>query len=60
MLKISFWALKKTIDLEFVVNKLEGNYIKLTTEIAQKSRDSMLLIGARVRVRHDDEKNAAW
>ena len=29
-------------------DKLEGNHIKLTTEIAQKSRDSMLLIGARV------------
>ena len=25
-------------------DKLEGNHIKLTTEIAQKSRDSMLLI----------------
>ena len=29
-------------------DKLEGNHIKLTTEMAQKSRDSMLLIGARV------------
>jgi hypothetical protein len=28
--------------------KLEGTKYKLTTEIAQKSRDSMLLIGARV------------
>ena len=28
--------------------KLEGTQYKLTTEIAQKSRDSMLLIGARV------------
>ena len=27
-------------------DKLEENHIKLTTEIAQKSRDSMLLIGA--------------
>jgi hypothetical protein len=31
-------------------DKLEGNHIKLTTEMAQKSRDSMLLIGARVLV----------
>jgi hypothetical protein len=30
-------------------DKLEGTQYKLTTEIAQKSRDSMLLIGARVR-----------
>jgi hypothetical protein len=30
-------------------DKLEGTQYKLTTEIAQKSRDSMLLIGARVQ-----------
>jgi hypothetical protein len=29
--------------------ELEGTQYKLTTEMAQKSRDSMLLIGARVR-----------
>ena len=28
--------------------ELEGTQYKLTTEMAQKSRDSMLLIGARV------------
>jgi hypothetical protein len=33
-----------------VKDKLEGTRYKLTTEIAQKSRDSMLLIGARVQV----------
>jgi hypothetical protein len=31
-----------------VREKLEGTQYKLTTEMAQKSRDSMLLIGARV------------
>jgi hypothetical protein len=29
--------------------ELEGTQYKLTTEMAQKSRDSMLLIGARVQ-----------
>jgi hypothetical protein len=35
--------------------KLEGTQYKLTTEIAQKSRDSMLLIGARVRGQFVDD-----
>jgi hypothetical protein len=36
-------------------DKLEGSHIKLTTEIAQKSRDSMLLIGARVPGKLDEK-----
>ena len=46
---------KKKCDwkhIVFVSEKLEGSHIKLTTEIAQKSRDSMLLIGARVQVKN--------
>jgi hypothetical protein len=32
-----------------LTDKLEGTQYKLTTKMAQKSRDSMLLIGARVQ-----------
>jgi hypothetical protein len=48
----SYEGKKKEVRLKsntVFTDKLEGTQYKLTTEIAQKSSDSILLIGARVQ-----------